>query len=225
MYYPNQKPKAVSLVLFMILSLMATHSFAQVVYSEPINVQSLPIGNVLKWQTSSENNSRNFIVEKSTDGTSYKKIGVLMAAGESNDDKDYSYLDIERNEKKTFYRLKHIGLDASTNYSTVMEIHKSVPNDFSVVSMSKTTTEDAFTLTLDSSVEGELLIDVKSYKGEFLFTAAEHLDIGLNEIEVNLQHEKEGLYKLALQLGEEKENLVIRREEVSKDRMARKGKE
>jgi len=225
MSIPNQKPKAASFIFIMILSLIATQTIAQVVYSEPVNVQSLPIGNVLKWQTSFEDNSQSFIVEKSTDGTKFKKIGVIMAAGESSDEKDYSYLDIEQNEEKTFYRLKHIGLDATSSYSTVMEIHKSVPNDFSVVSMSNTTTEDAFTLTLDSSVEGDLLIDVKSYKGEFLYDLTERLELGLNEIELNLQDGREGLYKIALELGEEQENIVIKKKEVSKDRMARKGKE
>ncbi|GAA4733759.1 hypothetical protein GCM10023229_09810 [Flavisolibacter ginsenosidimutans] len=78
----------------------------------------------LSWSTSSEQNSRNFDVEKSTDGTNYYKIGSVNAAGTSNTKKDYSFRD-QNLSPLNYYRLRLNDNDGRYKYSNVVLINYS----------------------------------------------------------------------------------------------------
>jgi hypothetical protein len=60
---------------------------------------------LLQWSTSSEYNSSHFIIEKSLDGTTYRKLGEVKAAGNSNTEQLYSFLDKEFAADHNYYRL------------------------------------------------------------------------------------------------------------------------
>ncbi len=67
--------------------------------------------NLLSWSTSSEQNSKSFELEKSTDGINFYTIGKLAAAGNSNTLRNYNFTDKEVNEFN-YYRLKMIDIDS-----------------------------------------------------------------------------------------------------------------
>jgi trimeric autotransporter adhesin len=75
----------------------------------------------LDWNTSAENNSKSFEVQKSTDGVSFYTIGVLSAAGSSSTLRKYSLIDKQVNEAN-YYRLKIIDRDGDYIYSDVIFI-------------------------------------------------------------------------------------------------------
>lgn len=74
---------------------------------------------VLNWSTSSEQNSRNFDVEKSTDGVSYYKIGSVNAAGNSSARKDYSLRD-DKLSPSNYYRLRMNDNDGRNKLSNIV---------------------------------------------------------------------------------------------------------
>jgi hypothetical protein len=75
----------------------------------------------LTWSTSSEQNSKNFEVEKSTDGVNYYKIGTVAAAGNSSSRRDYSSKDNQVNAIN-YYRLKMNDIDDRFKHSQVVVI-------------------------------------------------------------------------------------------------------
>jgi hypothetical protein len=75
---------------------------------------------LLQWTTAAEYNSKHFELEKSIDGNSYKKIATLLAAGNSNSPRQYSYLDREPLTEKNYYRLRSVDLDNVTKLSNVV---------------------------------------------------------------------------------------------------------
>lgn len=77
---------------------------------------------LLEWKTASESNTRQFEIEKSYDGTSFKKIGVVNAAGNSNTLKAYNYTDKEGLSAKNYYRLRMVDKDGTSAYSKVVLI-------------------------------------------------------------------------------------------------------
>ena len=76
---------------------------------------------LLNWSTSSEQNSRNFDVEKSTDGINFYKIGTVAAAGNSSSRKDYTFRDAQLSPEN-YYRLQMNDLDGKRKQSSVVRI-------------------------------------------------------------------------------------------------------
>ncbi len=74
---------------------------------------------LLEWRTSAEVNSKEFQIERSTDGVNYRKLHTTPAAGFSTTVKNYSYLDIEATDLN-YYRLKMVDLDGYTKQSEVV---------------------------------------------------------------------------------------------------------
>lgn len=76
--------------------------------------------NELQWKTANEINTREFEIQKSTDGRLFYTIGVTPAAGSGNS--AYEYKDCPASPAKAYYRLKMIDNDGQFTYSTVVTI-------------------------------------------------------------------------------------------------------
>jgi Concanavalin A-like lectin/glucanases superfamily len=74
---------------------------------------------VLQWETAQEQNSSNFIIERSSDGNTFGAIGNVAAAGNSNIPRNYSFTDLEPGKNNNYYRLRQTDLDGSSTYSAV----------------------------------------------------------------------------------------------------------
>jgi len=100
------------------------------------------IGNKIKltWSTGKESETERFIVERSFDARNVVSAGEVLAAGNSNERKDYEW-----NEKPplneafglVYYRLKILDQDGKYAYSSILAIRGSTPalyifnNDYS----------------------------------------------------------------------------------------------
>jgi Secretion system C-terminal sorting domain len=73
----------------------------------------------LQWATATEENSGFFDVEYSTDQTSWQSIGSVQAAGNSNTQKNYSFIHNSPASGNNYYRLKEVDLDGNGTYSKV----------------------------------------------------------------------------------------------------------
>lgn len=74
---------------------------------------------VLQWATASEQNSRDFAIERSSDGTDYTTIGSVAAVGNSSSVTKYTFTDAAPLNGKNFYRLKESDLDNKFMYSPI----------------------------------------------------------------------------------------------------------
>jgi hypothetical protein len=72
----------------------------------------------LNWQTSTENNSDHFDVERSVPGGTFVKIGEINAAGSSNQLLNYQFTDNDPTKGTNIYRLKQIDKDNRFEYSS-----------------------------------------------------------------------------------------------------------
>lgn len=82
-------------------------------------------GNTLNWQTTSESESSRFSIEKSSDFRSFRSIGTVTAAGQSNTILNYAFTDTAPSEGHNYYRLKMIDRDETFSYSRVISIKNS----------------------------------------------------------------------------------------------------
>jgi hypothetical protein len=74
---------------------------------------------VLQWQTAEEENTREFLVQRSPDGTTFSTIGAVAAAGNSSVTLDYSFVDGSPVAGDNYYRLEEVDQDGYTTYTSV----------------------------------------------------------------------------------------------------------
>lgn len=73
----------------------------------------------LRWVTTEETNASHYAVQRSTDGTNFSAIGRVTAAGESNVEQIYSFVDEDAAIGINYYRLEQVDLDGQTTLSEV----------------------------------------------------------------------------------------------------------
>ncbi len=76
----------------------------------------------LKWQTAAEQNTKQYIVERSADGVAFVEIGTVSAAGNSNTARSYSFTDRQPFQNVGYYRLKSLDNDGVFEYSKIVEV-------------------------------------------------------------------------------------------------------
>jgi len=74
---------------------------------------------LLQWTTVFENNSDHFDIERSA-GNVFAKVGELAAAGNSVNNKSYSFTDRSAPNERVMYRLKTVDKDGTFSYSSII---------------------------------------------------------------------------------------------------------
>lgn len=83
----------------------------------------------LLWTTSSERNSDYFEILKSIDGNKFKGIGLVKAAGNSNQTLAYSFKDLNPSKGNNYYQLNMVDLDGSNKKSIVVSSNFDFENE------------------------------------------------------------------------------------------------
>lgn len=94
----------------------------------PVNLSTFyltPIDNSisLNWQTSSELNNDKFIIETSTEGEVFNRIGEMDGAGTTTEPQDYTFTHHTPSAGVNYYRLKQVDFDGTFEYSKVIAIN------------------------------------------------------------------------------------------------------
>ncbi len=94
----------------------------------------------LDWSTSLEINSAYFGIERSTDGKSWEVLDRVIAAGNSNTEQFYEYVDrdlpLKRSKDQIFYyRLQLVDLDGRYKYSDIRGVNFGKENTNKVISL------------------------------------------------------------------------------------------
>jgi hypothetical protein len=76
----------------------------------------------LNWETATEQNTKDFVVEHSGDASRWKAIGTVTAAGNSTSPRSYAFLHTQPGVKN-FYRLLQRDLDGKQSYSSIVNVN------------------------------------------------------------------------------------------------------
>jgi Secretion system C-terminal sorting domain len=85
-------------------------------------------GNILSWETASEKNTKEFVLEKSSDNKTFSVVGTVKASGNSITPLTYSFLDINPSYLN-YYRLKIVDFDGKVEFSKVVSIQNNKTKD------------------------------------------------------------------------------------------------
>lgn len=150
----------------------------------------------LQWTTSSESNSSHFELEKSFDGTNFRQIASIAAAGYSTSVKQYSWLDQEQPSEINYYRLKMIDLDGKILYSEVRLIQDPALNQYLYVLGNPVKNE--ICLRFSKMPQSNIKIRLVDMEGKILLTSE---STQLSQFQINLNCSKlvSGTYVLQVQ--------------------------
>jgi len=73
----------------------------------------------LRWQTAFEQNSKNFRVQYSTDGSTWTSLATMSAAGNSTTTRTYNYVHSDPPAGDNYYRILETDFDGKVRYSGV----------------------------------------------------------------------------------------------------------
>jgi hypothetical protein len=83
------------------------------------------LGEILvEWKTASEKNNQYFLLERSSDASTFGSIAQIKGTGNSEKASQYNYTDPSPpgNTPVIYYRLQQTDFDSQTNYSSIIEI-------------------------------------------------------------------------------------------------------
>jgi photosystem II stability/assembly factor-like uncharacterized protein len=90
----------------------------------------LPTSNKLKWSVAQELNVQDYEIERSLNGTDFKKIASVKASNAAY----YNYTDFLSADQSYYYRLKTVDRDGSYDYSGVVYLRRSAKEAVQVLS-------------------------------------------------------------------------------------------
>lgn len=161
-------------------------------------------GIALTWFATTETNFKNYEIERSTDGSSFNKLGTVAGQNLAN----YAWQDKQLpNTSSVFYRLKMINTDGKFTYSKIVSVRLS--NNFSNALVFPNPTASTLTIQLKNSLSTKGQLVIKDIAGRTVATQTVNASTAL--IPVNVQQLPAGRYFLTIQNNNEliKESFVI----------------
>lgn len=153
-------------------------------------------GNVLlNWETSSENNSSYYIVERSADGRNYQQVAKVKAARYSAVAIHYSIVDTEPLDGINYYRLTGYDLDGKSKQLGIKLVKKSTNYLGLRVYPNPATGSSIY---LKSKIAAGSLYIISDISGKMVKTGS----INLNIQQINISNLSAGNYFLKMNNGE-----------------------
>ena len=174
--------------------------------------QAVTGGNLLSWITSSEENTRDFEVQRDG-GNGFQPLAVIPAAGNSHSNLNYSYTDpLSNNAGATnTYRLKMADLDGKFTYSKVVVLQsplsalsiRILPNPF----------HQPLSLTVSSPQTANGVITVTDLSGKLLIKQNASLQKGENNLDAGkIANLPKGMYFLSITTAGQKQTVKFVKE-------------
>ncbi len=164
------------------------------------------------WTTLSERNTEGFVVERSLDGVHFIPISEkIPASGNSQVKLDYAYVDSEPVIGENYYRLKEIDLDGKVAYAPVRIVNYSSDKIFTLNSFQPNPSSERLKINFNSGSKDNLFYDIYDLSGRrVLSKELNNVQLGTNEIDVNIKDLENGLYYLALKKNNIEEPIRIK---------------
>lgn len=132
----------------------------------------------LDWRTGNEVNSKDFVVQHSTNNLQWIDIGTVAAAGISNTSRGYQFIHQSPAAGTNYYRIKQRDIDDNYNYSNVKLVQRSVQAERLLILGNPVVNG-----MLELSASENMDISLRTMEGRLLFN--KRITKGKNSIDVH----------------------------------------
>lgn len=149
----------------------------------------------LTWKTAQEQNSQRFNIEKSEDGIKWTVIGTVVAAGNSNIEKQYSFTDNDPSSNR-LYRIAEYDLDGRVQRTQIISSSCKQQNPFSI---RPNPVQDILFINLVTTARSQAVVKLFDSKGALVKTQQTTLLQGSNQLSVDIRSLAHGAYFLLIE--------------------------
>lgn len=143
----------------------------------------------LNWTIGQQVNAKNFLVERSSNGTGWEQVGSLVVSAISN---QYQYTDATNNDVN-YYRLKIVDLDGKIAYSDILVVR--LKGLLANVSLAPNPTTNNVNISIGHNVSQQsFIINVFNHGGQLV--ARRTISSGTSVLSFDVSNYKAGIYTL-----------------------------
>lgn len=146
----------------------------------------------VKWKITDNSTPAKFDVLRSVDGISFHTIGSISG---SEPERSYSFRDNSILNGNNYYRLKMYDRDGSVTFSAII-IVSNVAQGITIQSMMPSMVRDRATLSINSSVKGNMQLVITDINGRVLQNEIVFLNSGGQDVWVNASRLPPGMYQV-----------------------------
>ena len=181
----HRKNLKINLILSFIF-LITNLSFAQNFEDKTIDFALLPVSLIsfdasksnndviVLWKTATEDNNSHFVIERSTNGINFKKVGQVAGAGNSTIIRHYNYKDANTPIVNLYYRLRQVDFDGRFNYSPVVIVkNKNAQPLFSV--FPNPIQNGVVKISIGNTGSGKYFFSLKGLDGKTIFNYEQNI--------------------------------------------------
>jgi poly(3-hydroxybutyrate) depolymerase len=164
------------------------------------NARKTNAGNLLQWETVSEQNTDYFAIERSADGNQFTDIDKVSAANNSTTAKDYTYTDANATSANTYYRLRQVDKNGNAAFSSVIMISDNAST--LAVQMYPNPVQNNLSINFNNDVKGNGKITVYEITGRTVVQQTIAKDDKVLNAVVNMNNLAPGLYIVEVKIGD-----------------------
>ncbi len=162
----------------------------------------------LDWETASEDNFKEFVIEKSSDGISFEEIGEVRSSQNMNGSV-YDFLDEKPYNGINYYRLKMLDLDNSFEYSPIVKANFNRAKSLEIISVSPVPFKEILNITMNTEKNTNITYHIYGLDGKLLVQDSREITEGENLISLNVNALPSGTFILNIISDTDNETIKI----------------
>ena len=158
---------------------------------------------LVKWITASEQNTKQFVIERSVDAINFITVGTVQAIGNSSVNQYYNLTDLNAlntTAKVLYYRLKTIDLDGRFEYSVIIAIQFN--NKELLVKVQPNPFVSELFASISTAVAGNVTIQLSDIAGRIITKQVQAVTVGSTLISIDkVSNLQKGIYLVKVELN------------------------
>ena len=142
---------------------------------------------VLEWSTATETNNDRFEVQRSENGALWETLDEVEGAGTVITRQDYTSIDFAPLPSTTYYRIKQMDFDGTTDFSKIVEINpgESESGELDIISAYPNPFDYQLSIDLYSPVSERVSLEIINSSGSIVYTEEQTLMVGNQTLQLN----------------------------------------
>jgi dienelactone hydrolase len=161
----------------------------------------------LQWKTSMEQDSKNYSIQRSTDGVNWSEIGNVLAAGQSTDGRTYTFVDRNSGNSRTLYRIVQFDIDGRSSMTGI--VRGNCAGKGSTVSVYPNPSHGNSTLSLSLVQASKVSLSIIDGRGAVVRRTQLQLPAGNTSIPLNMQGYASGVYTIKVDFDNQSQTIQL----------------
>lgn len=160
---------------------------------------------VLNWSTKTESNTKQFIIQKSSNGATWNNAASVYTKNRSSG-ANYSYTDLHATDAKTYYRLQLVNLDGTSEYSYAIIVRKASTK---TIDLMGNPVKGAIKLSISNDAATAYQFELFTSDGKKVLSQMYHHAGGTSQLSMNVPPAVKGVCILRITNGDETSTMKI----------------